>query len=33
MGEGEELRYQRRLERMQFPPTADHENAMLPERW
>ena len=29
----EELRYQCRLERMQFPLTADHESAMLPERW
>ena len=29
----EELRYQCRLERMQFPLAADHESAMLPERW
>ena len=28
----EELKYQQRLERMQFPPAVDHENAMLPER-
>ena len=29
----EELRYQCRLERMQFPLTVDHESAMLLERW
>ena len=29
----EELKYQPQSERMQFPATADHENAMLPERW
>ena len=28
----EELRYRCSLERMQFPLTVDHENAMLPER-
>ena len=31
--ESEELKYLRKLERMQFPPTADYEMGMLPERW
>ena len=29
----EELKFLRKLERMQFPPTADYEMGMLPERW
>ena len=29
----EELKYQQKLERMQFPPAVDHENAMIPETW
>ena len=29
----EELKLLHKLERMQFPPTADFERVMLPERW
>ena len=31
--ESEELKLLRKLERMQFPPAADFERMMLPERW
>ena len=31
--ESEELKFLRRLERMQFPPAADYEMGMLPKRW
>ena len=31
--ESEELRFLQKLERMQFPPTANYEMAILPERW
>ena len=31
--ESEELKFLRKLERMQFPPTADYEMTILPERW
>ena len=31
--ESEELKFLRKLERMQFPPTADYEMGMLPKRW
>ena len=30
--ESEELKFLRKLERMQFPPTADYEMGMLPKR-
>ena len=29
----EELKFLRKLERMQFPPAADYEMTILPERW
>ena len=31
--ESEELKFLRKLERMQFPPAVDYEMGMLPERW
>ena len=31
--ESEELKFLRKLERMQFPPAADYDMVILPERW
>ena len=31
--ESEEIKFLCKLERMQFPPTADYKKASLPERW
>ena len=31
--ESEELKFLRKLKRMQFPPAVDYEMGMLPKRW